>query len=435
MVVVTGAGVPASNGIYYRASSGDAADPFFCKDNDCARSNIHYEKTTSGWGIQTDSGHGQHHRYVSTLRLPTAPVIDKSSSFNRLRPTCGDGCSGVAPLPRVCCAQHNQAFLQSTIPTAPSNPAWKGPIAVVSAECRSTERPNGSNNDAGWNDPEAFGGEPSLSCLKDDRVNANGIIPGVGSAGSAGGAGMSVAAFRGASGSLKEYYYVYDFGAVRTIRGLEINGFSRGQWGEDGEKGDETMIVHNDNIFQIAFSASYPSYRCPAGTFVYHSGSHCCRVNRDADGQALVYTGSKCENNSFVDCPGGAVDLRCVETAAKDGWSLPSDTKLREACSRLDDGCGWTFPTIVNMRYLKLKVISICNGCRNYDFLTAIKIETVGNILLGILPEANGTYLPDHHQLKYLTDGSTTEGGFWHSHNDPIQWAKVTFKQRSRISQ
>ena len=77
-----------------------------------------------------------------------------------------------------------------------------------------------------------------------------------------------------------------------------------------------------------------------------------------------------------------------------------------------------------------------CNGTIEYQDATDHRNEEckLRNILLGIMPEANHTHLPDHHQLKYLTDGQKT-GGFWHSRNDPNQWAKVTFKQRSVISQ
>eukprot|EP00729_Bicosta_minor_P014593 gene14593-19646_t len=67
-----------------------------------------------------------------------------------------------------------------------------------------------------------------------------------------------------------------------------------------------------------------------------------------------------------------------------------------------------------------------------------IGISRYRNVLLGILPEVNRTYqpawAPDVHQATYLTDGGKT-AGFWHSHKDPYQWAKVTFKKWYRISQ
>ena len=56
--------------------------------------------------------------------------------------------------------------------------------------------------------------------------------------------------------------------------------------------------------------------RCPFGTFVYHSGSHCCRVNRDKGGNPLTYGTDNCESNNHVDCPAGAGRCRTSFTSA-----------------------------------------------------------------------------------------------------------------------
>ena len=42
-----------------------------------------------------------------------------------------------------------------------------------------------------------------------------------------------------------------------------------------------------------------------------------------------------------------------------------------DACSRLDDGCGWTFSP-VETRYFRLKAQSSCAGCSNQDYVTKI---------------------------------------------------------------
>lgn len=84
----------------------------------------------------------------------------------------------------------------------------------------------------------------------------------------------------------------------------------------------ETVVIGYFDAFTIGNSVY--EYQCPAGTFVYHSGSHCCRVNRDADGNPLRYDGPKCENNNHLPCPGGAVDHTCGNDGATlhlRGWA------------------------------------------------------------------------------------------------------------------
>jgi hypothetical protein len=52
---------------------------------------------------------------------------------------------------------------------------------------------------------------------------------------------------------------------------------------------------------------------CPAGTYAYSSGSHCCRVNSDKNGQPLQYHHADCLDDNFIDCPAGAVDGACAD--------------------------------------------------------------------------------------------------------------------------
>jgi hypothetical protein len=52
-------------------------------------------------------------------------------------------------------------------------------------------------------------------------------------------------------------------------------------------------------------------HACPPGTFVYHSGSHCCKENEDRDGRPLRYDSLTCSGNSYVECPAGAVEGSC----------------------------------------------------------------------------------------------------------------------------
>lgn len=62
-------------------------------------------------------------------------------------------------------------------------------------------------------------------------------------------------------------------------------------------------------------------YQCPAGTFVYTYGSHCCLVNVDKEGDPLVYDSPTCKNDNYISCPGGASDHQCVD-AGSDGTSV-----------------------------------------------------------------------------------------------------------------
>lgn len=52
---------------------------------------------------------------------------------------------------------------------------------------------------------------------------------------------------------------------------------------------------------------------CPAGTYAYSSGSHCCRVNSDKNGQPLQYHHADCLDDNFIDCPAGAFDGACAD--------------------------------------------------------------------------------------------------------------------------
>ena len=53
--------------------------------------------------------------------------------------------------------------------------------------------------------------------------------------------------------------------------------------------------------------------RCPAGTLPYHKGSHCCKFPLDLNGQPLSYNIMSCKDHKYIECPGGAIDGRCVD--------------------------------------------------------------------------------------------------------------------------
>ena len=58
---------------------------------------------------------------------------------------------------------------------------------------------------------------------------------------------------------------------------------------------------------------------CPAGTFVYHKGSHCCKKPTDASGSAIAYESMSCGGGSeaeYAECPAGPADGACARDLA-----------------------------------------------------------------------------------------------------------------------
>lgn len=218
---------------------------------------------------------------------------------------------GLEPLPTFTCTKYNQDRA-GQISTQSAGTVWKEPVAVVTAKCNSDTSP-----------PDVYIGEPAGSCLADDAANARGILKKNFFKDCSRLQQLGVTAFRAASGSVKEYLYVYDFGAEDTVQALELVGWSSGHWAEDGLNGDTAEFPHNDNVFKIAVSTTTP--------------------------------------DQSVSCPQ-------VQT--------PAGAEQREPCNRLDDGCSWTFSVPIKLRYLTLCVSSECNGCENYDFLSAIRVKT-----------------------------------------------------------
>ena len=218
---------------------------------------------------------------------------------------------GLEPLPTFTCTKYNQDRA-GQISTQSAGTVWKEPVAVVTAKCNSDTSP-----------PDVYMGEPAGSCLADDAANARGILKKNFFKDCSRLQQLGVTAFRAASGSVKEYLYVYDFGAEDTVQALELVGWSSGHWAEDGLNGDTAEFPHNDNVFKIAVSTTTP--------------------------------------DQSVSCPQ-------VQT--------PAGAEQREPCNRLDDGCSWTFSVPIKLRYLTLCVSSECNGCENYDFLSAIRVKT-----------------------------------------------------------
>lgn len=115
MIVVVGAGVSEANGVYYRAEKGGKGlIASFCKENDCDMSNLHYEPSHWGWGIQTNTGNGLHHRYAygspgQGIWRGDMHVFDPAY-FTRMREG-GESCAGVAPIPTVCCKEYDMDFV------------------------------------------------------------------------------------------------------------------------------------------------------------------------------------------------------------------------------------------------------------------------------------------------------------------------------------
>ena len=53
---------------------------------------------------------------------------------------------------------------------------------------------------------------------------------------------------------------------------------------------------------------------CPEGTFVYHYGSHCCRVSVDKNDEPISFESLSCKENNYMVCPNGNTDGSCSDT-------------------------------------------------------------------------------------------------------------------------
>jgi hypothetical protein len=100
---------------------------------------------------------------------------------------------------------------------------------------------------------------------------------------------------------------------AQSVNALEMVGVSNGNWCEDDEMG--AGRCHNDNSFSVAFSA---------------------------------------DNKNWSD--------------------YNENFDRREHCSRLNDGCGWTFSDR-KVRYVKLRVASSCEGCTNEDHVSGLFLK------------------------------------------------------------
>ena len=68
--------------------------------------------------------------------------------------------------------------------------------------------------------------------------------------------------------------------------------------------------IFKDSVHQDHFEGT----ECPPShPFVYHGGSHCCKVGQDRNGNALTYFSNSCLGESFIGCPTGADDGNCAE--------------------------------------------------------------------------------------------------------------------------
>merc|ERR1712093_674153 len=57
---------------------------------------------------------------------------------------------------------------------------------------------------------------------------------------------------------------------------------------------------------------------CPAGTLVYHKGSHCCKETVDKNGKDITYESMHCKGNNFIECPLGGEDGSCKNPEESD---------------------------------------------------------------------------------------------------------------------
>merc|ERR1712159_285040 len=57
---------------------------------------------------------------------------------------------------------------------------------------------------------------------------------------------------------------------------------------------------------------------CPAGTLVYHGGSHCCKEKVDKNGNDITYDSMHCKDNNFIECPLGGDDGSCKDPSEAD---------------------------------------------------------------------------------------------------------------------
>jgi len=65
-------------------------------------------------------------------------------------------------------------------------------------------------------------------------------------------------------------------------------------------------------------SSGSANHLCPAGTWVYHMGSHCCKKPTDVRGQPVTYTSSSCGSGAaedYIVCPAGIANGACAPDA------------------------------------------------------------------------------------------------------------------------
>ncbi|MDA7838788.1 BspA family leucine-rich repeat surface protein [bacterium] len=75
----------------------------------------------------------------------------------------------------------------------------------------------------------------------------------------------------------------------------------------------DTLATDNEKTICPNVS-ELPEHMCPAGTHVYHYGSHCCRVSVDKRGDPITFTSLSCKDNNYIVCPNGNTDGSCSDT-------------------------------------------------------------------------------------------------------------------------
>jgi len=115
-----------------------------------------------------------------------------------------------------------------------------------------------------------------------------------------------------------EYQEAYTLKATGDARAafhvLEKYGYTCALLQDSDYKCAMALPQHAARCGQNSLAANAGFMSCPAGTHVYHSGSHCCRQPTDVQGRPITYTSGGCGSGSagdYIVCPHGEQDHSC----------------------------------------------------------------------------------------------------------------------------
>jgi len=84
------------------------------------------------------------------------------------------------------------------------------------------------------------------------------------------------------------------------------------QWvAKANQEGHKFIAKYKQNKIKQKKLQASDGNECPAGTHVFHLGSHCCNRAVDKSGDAITHSSHGCEDNDYIACPAGAVDGAC----------------------------------------------------------------------------------------------------------------------------